>query len=480
MHGVQLLIGCSNRHTNCMNTLCMCCVQTIDKQTFRGVNLQHLFLNGNRNMQLVAGSFQGLVTTGLYLHDCSLGSLEPTVLQPIRSTVKYLWLNGNDVASFDASLESAFSSMQHLRLGENPLRCDCSAVWLKRLYDNKPELFRGAAAPSCRNPDRLRGRAFNDTSVDEFRCRHPQLTRVELAANSTSGRLTCAAAGEPLPTIYWIEPSGTATRYVQSDDNDDDERVENEGTLVVESESRLFGMYICIANNDAGNVTLTINVPAVSTSSSDQLAADVMTTTTSSTSVTSASVQLSTSVERWSVSDHSAAAVLAARRRHSFTLSQLVLAVVVTHTVTLLLYVALVALCYWTPTGLLSRQRRHSGRRVHHHHHRQRSTVCSGSTLYTAASLHSISAQSPISEADPAVFADQGTAAHQRNFVFDAAVGTSQASVAYAEHRWVLINWVMYFVQCFYSRIQCAMALSCDGNADALQWRTIACCLVYV
>ena len=419
-----------------MTSLRTVCVQTIEDQTFRGVTLQHLFLNGNRNMQLVAGSFRGLVTTGLYLHDCSLRRLTQSVLHPLNSTVKYLWLNSNDIVSLDQGLESVFSVLQHLRLGENPLRCDCSAVWLKRLYDRRREVFGGAPAPSCHSPDRLRGRPFNETSVDEFLCRAPQLTRVEVTANDTSGRLTCAAIGEPVPTIYWIQPSGRATRYVHSEpglqpsDAADDPNLENEGTLTIESlnsKNKLFGMYICVANNDAGNVTLTIRVPAstsdlphpaVHLTSRPPILLPLNSTTSQSaerTSLSSMSAERRSSSEAtMAVTDRSASAHR--RRSKTFTLSQLVIAVVVTHIVTLLFYVVLAALCYWRrcSTDEFSRRRKHAARRIHH----QRSTVCSassGPTLYTGATAKLSSLPQSPSCSEAAVFLN-GLGAHRDFF----------------------------------------------------------------
>ena len=398
-----------------------------------------MFLNGNRNIQLVGGSFRGFATTGLYLHDCSLRYLAHSVLQPFNSTVKYLWLNGNDIVRLDPGLESVFSTLQHLRLGENPLRCDCSAVWLKRLYDNRREIFRGAPAPSCHSPDRLRGRAFNETSVDEFLCRAPQLTRVEVTANGTSGRLTCAAAGEPVPTIYWIQPSGRATRYIHSDTAElqppEADDGENEGTLLIESvnsDNRLFGMYICVANNDAGNVTLTISVPA---STSDLPQPAVYFTSTPSTllpvlSTLSQSADRSSSSSRSVLEGRSSAGSVVAVTdksvsRQSFTLSQLVVAVVVTHIVTLLFYVLVAGLCYWRRCGTdeLGRRRTHAARRVHH----QRSTVCSGSsgcTLYTGATAKLSSLpQSPLCgspQREAAVFLN-GLGEHRDFFLETAA-----------------------------------------------------------
>ena len=313
-------------------------------------------------MQLFSGSFRGLVTTGLYLHDCSLHHLAQSILRPLNSTVKYLWLNGNDIVKLDAGLESVFSVLQHLRLGENPLRCDCSAIWLKRLYDNRREMFRGAPAPSCHSPDRLRGRAFNETTIDEFLCHAPQLTRVEVTANNTSGRLTCAAAGEPVPTIYWIQPSGRATRYLHSTSElqppgtIDDPSLENEGTLMIESfnsDNRLFGMYICVANNEAGNVTLTISVPA-STSDLPHPAEHFVSTPSTlltvnlptsqyaeqaSVSSTSVEDRLSTKAAVQTATDSNRSTSTHSRSSQTFTLSQLVVAVVLTHIVTLLFYV---------------------------------------------------------------------------------------------------------------------------------------------
>jgi len=75
----------------------LCTVQLIKDYTFRGLTLDHLFLNGNRQIQLEAGSFEGLITAGLYLHDCSLRRLRVEVLAPLNVTLRNLWVNGNDI-----------------------------------------------------------------------------------------------------------------------------------------------------------------------------------------------------------------------------------------------------------------------------------------------------------------------------------------------------------------------------------------------
>jgi len=114
-------------------------IKSVGEFGFTGLTLQHLFLNGNRHIQLVAESFEGLVTTGLYLHDCSLTKLQPEVLTPLNGSLKYLWLNGNELDGFDDRFHSLFSSMLHLRLGSNPLQCYCEVGknWLHLLKINE-------------------------------------------------------------------------------------------------------------------------------------------------------------------------------------------------------------------------------------------------------------------------------------------------------------------------------------------------------
>lgn len=68
------------------------------------------------------------------------------------------------------SLAGVFSSLQHLRLGSNPLHCGCEAVWLMQFYERNAEVFKGASEPSCAAPARLRGQHFNQLSLSDFRC----------------------------------------------------------------------------------------------------------------------------------------------------------------------------------------------------------------------------------------------------------------------------------------------------------------------
>jgi len=85
--------------------------------------------------------------------------------------------------------------------------------------------------------------------------------------DASSGRLTCVASGEPAPVLYWIQPSGKATRYNAPpirDSHGDDQLGLNEAVLELEDRGSRdeSGMYICVADNEAGNATLTVSLPS--------------------------------------------------------------------------------------------------------------------------------------------------------------------------------------------------------------------------
>lgn len=235
-------------------------IKVIQDHTFRGLSLQHLFLNGNRNIQLHPASFEGLATIGLYLHDCSLKRLHPDVLAPLSPALRNLWLNGNELERLDRKFNDMFAKLLHLRLGSNPVHCGCETVWLKEFFDRNPDIFRGSLPPSCLSPRPLKGRYFNEMSLFDLRCQVPQFTSIDGFFDDETGRLRCVASGEPVPVLYWIQPSGKASKFLPPNDED---ATQNEASLVLGAFDRfhLSGMYICIANNEAGNVTLSMTIP---------------------------------------------------------------------------------------------------------------------------------------------------------------------------------------------------------------------------
>lgn len=292
-------------------------IRSIQPGSFHGLRLQHLFLNGNRHIQLVPDSFRGLATSGLYLHDCALTDITPELLEPVSAGtgtsgtgLVNLWLNGNYLERLDRRLSPIFSRLSHLRLGGNPLHCNCQLRWILDDLLGDPDdddadrdvsstVFRGAEPPSCRTPSPLAGKTLDRVRRADLACRPPNFGDINVEFESTvTGRLSCSAAGDPAPTIYWISPSGRAVKYdpagagpssptlssatlnSSSSTADRKRSLSNTGVLRIDAPTgytvspsdggagsskkrtsqRTGRMYICVANNDAGNVTLTVNV----------------------------------------------------------------------------------------------------------------------------------------------------------------------------------------------------------------------------
>jgi len=366
-------------------------IRALAAGTFADLALQHLFLNGNRHVELGAGSFDSLVTTGLYLHDCSLSRLPADVLTPLNATLRYLWLNGNELTVVDAGLRLLFDSLSHLRLGSNPLHCNCESTWLKELFDRTPDTFRGAAAPSCLTPARLRGRYFADLRPTDFRCQPPAFSDIETAFGADAGgaRLRCTAVGDPAPTLYWIQPSGKTTRY-DAPVGDDARR--NVGLLTVRETtdvdasagaSSLFGMYICVANNEAGNVTLTINVswPFASSSrvSSTTAGREFQTPLLPPSSVNSVPTSRTslgagvrgnytvidvTASSEFSDDDDERSALSDSGRQKLFSVTELVCAIIGTHLGTLIICLIVFPLLYRRRRWIAERDKRDRGATV--------------------------------------------------------------------------------------------------------------------
>lgn len=241
-------------------------IGTITDYTFKGLRLQHLFLNGNRNIELNSKSFAGLHTQGLYLQDCSLKTINPQVFEPLKNSLEKLWVNGNEIDKLDKSMLEIIKKLSFLQIGSNPLHCNCEMMWLKEFFDKNFTIFSSgtsdvaAIMPSCRTPPRLRAKYFNAISLFDFRCQKPVFGNIDAIFDGGIGYLRCSAFGDPAPTLFWVQPNGESHKYLAP--LGDDVRL-NEGVLSISPKSPhedLSGMYICLAFNEAGNATLTLNI----------------------------------------------------------------------------------------------------------------------------------------------------------------------------------------------------------------------------
>lgn len=237
-------------------------LKSIDDYTFRGLTLEHLFLNDNPGIQLSKNAFGGLRTTGLYIHECAISNLAIEVFKPLNGTLKALWIDKNKIESFGIEWLYLFRKLSHVRLGNNPFHCNCEMKWLFDFYhkDQSTEnKIPSKEAPSCRSPANVRGKDFDSLTEDDFACQLPVFKNVDLIFEESVGKLTCLASGDPVPTIHWIKPDNTSQTYPPKSNLVHVK--DNEGVMYISNPHSISNVkYQCIASNPAGNVTLSLNV----------------------------------------------------------------------------------------------------------------------------------------------------------------------------------------------------------------------------
>uniref|UniRef100_A0A8C7JXA7 Reticulon 4 receptor like 1 n=1 Tax=Oncorhynchus kisutch TaxID=8019 RepID=A0A8C7JXA7_ONCKI len=119
------------------------------------LNLTHLFLHGNKLWSLHQNTFRGLgVLDRLLLHQNRLQWVHRLAFHDL-SRLTTLYLFNNSLTELSGASLALLSSLEYLRLNNNPWECDCKAlplwVWLRR--------FRGSTSVlECVSPPELQGR----------------------------------------------------------------------------------------------------------------------------------------------------------------------------------------------------------------------------------------------------------------------------------------------------------------------------------
>lgn len=233
-------------------------LRTIEDYTFRGLTLEHLFLNDNPGMRIAKNAFRGLRTNGLYIHNCAISELSLEVIKPLNRTLKYLWLDGNKFESFSSNWLYVFRRLTHTRLAGNPLHCNCEVGWLFDFFQTNIKMFTGVDPPSCRTPSRLRAKTFNELTAEDFRCQLPVFKKVDAIFEESVGKLNCLATGDPIPLIQWIKPGNDVETFQPKGKPSSNE---NYGILyLTDPQATEDLVYKCVASNPAGNVTFSLNV----------------------------------------------------------------------------------------------------------------------------------------------------------------------------------------------------------------------------
>lgn len=231
-------------------------LQVLSSGMLTGLKLNYLFLDSNPQLTLRMTAFQGMTTRVLSMNNCNLKAANPDMFQPLGGSLHNLMLSGNRISRFDKSMLTVFEPLELLRIDNNPLICDCESRWLKEYYDlNKAKVTAGLEEPRCAAPANIAGSFFNRLSVFDFSCIKPTLS-ANVSFTDNKGVLSCVARGHPLPQVSWYRPNGVVSHSQPRPQS----TVNTNEIELLASEADVAGQYSCVASNDAGNISFTVNI----------------------------------------------------------------------------------------------------------------------------------------------------------------------------------------------------------------------------
>ncbi|KAL9701331.1 hypothetical protein quinque_004772 [Culex quinquefasciatus] len=226
-------------------------IREVPTDAFAGLSHLHtVFLNENQLRRIEPGAFRGLPGLKyLYLNKNRIVEVAPSAFDSL-DRLQSLFLYGNQIRRIPEGAFAGLPALKHLRLDDNPLECDCSLLWFRRvLHEARQTLL---ATSSCATPEQLVGKSLADLGEDDFHCTKPEIVSeprdIEIS-NGQTAVFTCKAHGDPRPEIVWMLDAGEI--------HSDDTRINvlPDGSLRIDEVTAAdAGMYECRARNNMGQV----------------------------------------------------------------------------------------------------------------------------------------------------------------------------------------------------------------------------------
>ena len=165
-------------------------------------NLTSLNVAKNQIMQIPPLTFSKLTQLAtLDLSENSITALSQKSMHGPQSSLTTINLNSNGLETIPECAFFGFTTLNHINLNSNPLKCDCDAVWLRRWIDIKyPGIKKYVLGWQCASPEALKDQKVYDVTEAQL-CTGghtpPQCEALTTAPTPTTTSQTSGAGSHP-------------------------------------------------------------------------------------------------------------------------------------------------------------------------------------------------------------------------------------------------------------------------------------------
>lgn len=179
-----------------------------------------------------------------------------------------LFLHGNQLRVLEVGVFSSLPALSVVSFYGNPVRCDCNALWVRTLLQNRTSSGIRFTEPErivCHSPEHYRYRTLLELkpATDIPPVCPPHILSLFNRSNrlhvGDDIRLQCHSLGFPEPKLHWLLPDGSIVN--NSYNPVEGISVESDDTLVLKSVKQTqSGTYTCVAVNTEGSDTMSADM----------------------------------------------------------------------------------------------------------------------------------------------------------------------------------------------------------------------------
>lgn len=150
-------------------------ILNIHDYAFEGLSIQTLKLNDIGKLKLYPESFSKLSLKVLSIKSSHLSVLDYSVFSRLnQARFEILQLSNNNFRTIDRQFEPIIRNLKQVDLHGNPIVCNCSLLWLKKMSG-----FR-IIFPKCVSPSNLRSKLLSEIDESEFKCEPPKISEIKV------------------------------------------------------------------------------------------------------------------------------------------------------------------------------------------------------------------------------------------------------------------------------------------------------------